>query len=132
VPILKIIEYDVGEILAAYSREQRMTVGELRQPQYQFRELPPFIPFVLENAHLLLPDTAIIDVPQLLSLRELVANDIQTVLARRDPEEILSNEEVRVITRWLGMMRHLVDEIYELLKAIHDPPITQLLEQELH
>ena len=101
VPILKIIEYDVGEILAAYSREPRMRVGELGQPQYQFRELPPFVPFVLENAHLL-PDNAIIDVPQLLSLRELVANDIQTVLLRRSPVELLDNEEVRAITTWLG------------------------------
>src|SRR4051812_47221572 len=45
VPILKIIEYDVGEILAAYGRVQRMTVGELRLPRYQFRNLPPFVPF---------------------------------------------------------------------------------------
>src|SRR4051794_32131171 len=65
---------------------QRMTVGELRLPQYQFRDLPPFVPFVLENAHLL-PGTAVVAVPQLLSLRELVANEIQTSLQRRGPED---------------------------------------------
>lgn len=72
VPILKIIEYDVREITAAYVRVPRMTVQELRQPRYQFRELPPSVSFVLDNAYLL-PDEAIISVPQLLSLRELVA-----------------------------------------------------------
>lgn len=126
VPILKIIEYDVREISTALPR---MTVQELRQPRYQFRELPPSGSFVLDNAYLL-PGEAIVSVPQLLSLRELVANDIRVVLARHAPAELLSDEEMHVITTWLGMMQGLVDEIYEQLDAIHDTAITQLLEQE--
>jgi hypothetical protein len=129
VPILKIIEFDVREISAAYVRVPRMTVQELRQPRYQFRELPPSVSFVLDNAYLL-PGEAIASVPQLLSLRELVANDIRVVLARHAPAELLSDEEMHVITTWLGMMQGLVDEIYEQLEAIHDTAITQSLEQE--
>ena len=92
-----------GRYSKPIGRVPRMTVGELRKPQFQFRELLTFVPVVLENAHLF-PDVRIIAVPQLLSLRA-VANDIQTGLERRrDPEDTLSNEEVRVITAWLGMM----------------------------
>jgi hypothetical protein len=131
VPILKIIEYDVKELIAAYCRMPTMTVGELRQPQFQFHRLPSSVSFVLENAHLL-PEEAIVSVPQLLSLRELAANNIEIVLERRQPNEVLSDKELYVIRRWLDMMQKLVDETYELLKAIHDPPITQLLGQELH
>ena len=131
VPILNTIDFDVRELLEAYRREPRMTVGELRQPQFQFRALP-FLPFVLDNAHLL-PGNAIIDVPQLLSLRELAVNNIQTGLspARGSNDRVLSDEEVRVITKLLGWMQKLIADIYGQLEAIHETSITQLLEQEL-
>ena len=130
-PILNTIEFDVRELLEAYRREPRMTVGELGQPQFQFRHLP-FLPFVLDNAHLL-PGNAIIDLPQLLSLRELAVNNIQTGLspARGNSDRVLSDEEVRVITKLLGWMEKLIAEIYGQLEPIHDKTITQLLAQEM-
>ena len=84
------------------------------------------------NAHLL-PSNAIIDVPQLLSLRELAVNNIQTGLstARGSSDRVLSDEEVRLITELLGWMQKLIVDIYGQPEAVHDTPITQLLEQEL-
>ena len=92
----------------------------------------PSLPFVLDNAHLL-PGNAIIDVPQLLSLRELAVNNIQTGLspARGSNDRVLVDEEVRVITKLLGWMQKLIADIYGQLEAIHETSITQLLEQEL-
>jgi len=33
------------------------------------------------------------------------------------------------ITTWLGLMQQLIDESYDLLKDIHDTPITKLLKE---
>lgn len=131
-PILNTIEFDVRELLEAYRREPRMTVGELRKLQFQFRALPSFLPFVLDNAHLL-PGNAIIDVPQLLSLRELAVNNIQTGLspARGNSDRVLGDEEVRVITKLLDWMQKLITDIYGQLETIHDTSTTRLLEEEL-
>jgi hypothetical protein len=128
VPILKIIEYDVKEITRAYRSQHRMKVQELGQ--YRFHELPSSVSFVLENAHLL-PGDAIISTPQLLSLRELAANNIEVCLARRRPDEVLSDEELNIITQWLGMMQTLVGENYDLLQKIHDESIKTLLKQSI-
>jgi hypothetical protein len=124
-PMLKMIEHDVKELTTAYCSVRRKTVQELRQ--YRFQELPSSASFVLENAYLL-PGEGIVSVPQLLLFRELAAGGIDS-LARLRPEQVLSNEEVRAITMWLGLMQQLVDESYDLLKDIHDTPITKLLKE---
>jgi hypothetical protein len=67
-------------------------------------------------------------VPQLLLFRELVARGMDD-LARMRPEQVLSNEQVRHITTWLGLMQQLVHESYDLLKDIHDTPIAKLLKE---
>jgi hypothetical protein len=128
VPILKIIEYDVREMAATYRRARTATVQELRQ--CRFRELPASVSFVLENAHLL-PGEAIISVPQLLSLRDLAKNDIETVSGRRRPEDVLSTAELTTILSWLDMMQSLIDEIYRFLERFHDAPITKLLKEDI-
>jgi hypothetical protein len=124
-PMLKMIEYDVKELTKVYCSVHRKTVQELRQ--YRFQELPSSASFVLENAYLL-PGEGIISVPQLLLFRERVAGAIDG-LARLRPEQVLSNEEVGNIITWLGLMQQLVDESYDLLKDIHDTPITKLLKE---
>jgi hypothetical protein len=69
VPMVKIIEGDLPELLCQYSH-----VGvPLIVLKKRFRELPSYSPFVLENASLL-PGDAIVTVPQLLALRELTAS----------------------------------------------------------
>jgi hypothetical protein len=124
-PMLKMIEYDVKELTKVYCSVHRKTVQERRQ--YRFQELPSSASFVLENAYLL-PGEGIISVPQLLLFRERVAGAIDG-LARLRPEQVLSNEEVGNIITWLGLMQQLVDESYDLLKDIHDTPITKLLKE---
>jgi len=124
-PMLKMIEHDVKELTTAYCSERRKTVQELRQ--YRFQELPSSASFVLENAYLL-PGEAIISVPQLLLFRELAAGGIDGI-ARLPPEQVLSDEGVRGVTTWLGLMQQLIDESYDLLKDIHDTPITKLLKE---
>lgn len=84
--------------------------------------------FVLENAYLL-PGEGVISVPQLLLFRELAGRGIDD-LARIRPDQVLSNEGVLNITKWLGLMQQLVDECYDLLKDIHDTPITKLLKED--
>jgi hypothetical protein len=32
---------------------------------------------------------------------------------------------------WLGMMQQLVDELYDIVKDIHDVPIATLLERDI-
>jgi hypothetical protein len=62
-----------------------MPVDVLKRAGYQFREIPPSVSFVLQNADLL-PGDAIVSVPHFLSLRELLANDIVTVLRHNELE----------------------------------------------
>jgi hypothetical protein len=124
-PMLRMIESDVRGLTAVYRSEGRKTVQELRR--HRFQELPSSASFVLENAHLL-PGDGVISVPQLLVFRELVGKSIDG-LARGHPEQVLSDEGVRDITTWLDLMQGLVDEIYDLIKDVHDTPITKLLEE---
>ena len=124
-PMLKMIGHDVKDLTTVYCSGRRKTVQELRQ--HRFQELPSSASFVLENAYLL-PGEGITSVPQLLTFRELVAQGIDG-LARLRPERVLGNDEVRTITTWLGLMQQLVDECYDLLKDIHDTPITKLLKE---
>jgi hypothetical protein len=122
-PMLKMIEHDVKALTTVYCSARKKTVQELQQ--HRFQELPSSASFVLENAYLL-PGEGIISVPQLLLFRELVARGIDDLAGLR-PEQVLSNEAVRTITTWLGLMQQLVDESYALLKDVHDTPITKLL-----
>lgn len=86
VPILKIIEYDVRHLKHLTLEAQNgMPVDVLKRAGYQFREIPPSVSFVLQNADLL-PGDAIVSVPHFLSLRELLANDIVTVLRHNELE----------------------------------------------
>jgi hypothetical protein len=124
-PMLRMIEHDVKELTKVYCSARRKTVQELRQ--YRFQELPSSASFVLENAYLL-PGEGIISVPQLLLFRELAGKMIDA-LARGHPEQVLSNEEVHAFTTRLDLMQQLVDELYDLLKDIHDTPITKLLKE---
>jgi hypothetical protein len=81
----------------------------------------------------LLPGEAIVSVPQLLSFRGLVANDIATVLRYMElsyPPSTLDGA-LAVISEWLDKMQQLVDEIYGLIKEFHDAPITRLLAQPM-
>ena len=126
-PILKIIEYDVRELTILTQKAiEGMTVENLRTSGYQFRELPLSVSFVLDNADLL-PGDAILSVPQLLSLRELVANDIRVVLRHRELGHalVLYREGLRLILRWLVLTRST-----EILRELHDEPITRLLRQD--
>jgi hypothetical protein len=125
-PMLRMIGEDVKQLTTAYCSMRRKTVQELRQ--YRFQELPSSASFVLENAYLL-PGEGITSASQLLLFRELVAGGIERCLARSRPEQVLSNEEVREITTWLGLMQKLIDELDDLLEDFHDTPITKLLKE---
>lgn len=39
----------------------------------------------------------------------------------------MTENELRVVSRWLDMMKQLVPEIYTDLGAVHDQPIDKLL-----
>jgi hypothetical protein len=128
VPILKIIEFDVANLIR-YSQALKngASVRALKQLHYQFRPLPP-IQFVLENADSL-PGESNLGVPQLLSLRELTANNIDILLERHGPDGSFSNSEVSTILRWLEMMKSLLGDMYNDLRAVHDEPLKKLLDQ---
>jgi hypothetical protein len=128
VPILKIIQFDVNHLIGCSKMVQNgAPVAKLLALRYEFRPLPS-IQFVLENADSL-PGDANLAVPQLLSLRELTANNIGILLERHGPNGRFTNAELSVILRWLEMMKTLVDELFDDLKAIHDDPIARLLNQ---
>jgi hypothetical protein len=126
VPILKIIQFDVKHLIECSQMvKSGASVRTLKGLRYEFRPLPS-IQFVLENADSL-PGDSNLAVPQLLSLRELAANDIRILLDRHAPDGQFSSAELNAILKWLEMMKTLVDELFDELKSIHDDPIGRLL-----